>query len=130
MQRRQHHYSSSPWLTLLASLSLSAFTWAQGVPEKGFRLMAAQTGGNCLACHTVPGQLGSNSSFGPSLQKIAQRYRSQELRQWVTDARQIQPGTLMPPFGTTADTRQPIRAQPILSPEEIGHIVAALETLK
>jgi sulfur-oxidizing protein SoxX len=115
---------------LLACLSAAATVWAQGASEQGFRLMSAQTGGNCLACHTVPGLNGSNSTFGPSLQKVALRYSSTELRQWVTDARQIKTDTLMPPFGTTTGTLRAIRAQPILSPEEIGLIVAALETLK
>jgi sulfur-oxidizing protein SoxX len=115
---------------LFFGLFMTFSAWAQSSAEKGLRLMSAQTGGNCLACHTVPGQPGSNSTFGPSLQKVAQRYSSQELRQWVTDARQIKPGTLMPPFGTTTGTQRAIRAQPILSPEEINHIVAALETLK
>jgi len=130
MHASANHHPGRPWLSLLVNLCLAASAFAQGTPEQGFRLMSAQASGNCLACHSVPGMNGSNSSFGPSLQKVAQRYSSSELRQWVTDARQIKPDTLMPPLGTTVGTLRPIRAQAILSPEDIGHIVAALETLK
>lgn len=115
---------------MLASLLLTAPVWAQGSADQGFKLMATITGGNCLACHTLPGQPGSNSTLGPSLGKVGLRYSAAELRQWVTDARQIKADTLMPPFGTTSGTRQAIRSQAILSPEEISHVVAALETLK
>lgn len=114
----------------LLSLCAVAPAWAQGSPELGFKLMASMSGGNCLACHTVPGQAGNNSTFGPSLQEVARRYNAEELRQWVTDARQIKPGTLMPPFGTTTGTRRAIRSQAMLSPEEISDVVAALQTLR
>lgn len=86
--------------------------------------------GNCIACHALPGQTGILSTFGPSLEKVATRYGFDELRQWVTDARKVKPDTLMPPFGTTQGTNAPLRAQSILSDEQILHVVAALQTLK
>lgn len=116
-------------LTLAFAL-LAGAAWGQGSAEQGFRLMNSMSGGNCLACHTVPGQKGSASTFGPNLQRVAQRYTSEELRQWVTDARRINPDTLMPPMGTTAGTQRAIVAQAILSAEDIEHIVAALQTLR
>lgn len=101
-----------------------------GVAERGFRIMADGTGGNCLACHALPGQQGVPSTFGPALDKVGSRYSAEALRQWVTDARQIRPGTLMPPFGTTARTHLPVVARAILTDEEIHHVVAALQTLR
>jgi L-cysteine S-thiosulfotransferase len=103
---------------------------AQAVPEQGFRIMNAGNTGNCIACHTLPGQTGIASSFGPALEKVASRYNPEELRQWVSDARKIKPNTLMPPFGTTQGTNSSVRAQSILSDEQIAHVVAALLTLK
>jgi sulfur-oxidizing protein SoxX len=126
----QRSISALSLLPVLGSLFAATPLWAQGSPEQGFKLMAAQSGGNCLACHSVPGQSGSQSTFGPALNHVAQRYSAAELRQWVSDARQIKPDTLMPPFGTTAGTQRALRSQPMLSAEEIGHVVAALETLK
>ena len=103
---------------------------AQGTPEQGFRLMAAGSAGNCVACHTWAGQASIASTFGPALNKVGTLYSATELRQWVTDARVIKPGTLMPPFGTTQGTHAPILSQPLLSFEDIGHVVAALQTLR
>lgn len=108
----------------------TASAWAQGSAEQGFRLMAAGSAGNCVVCHSMPGASGPPSTFGPALHQVGTRYSAQELRQWVTDARLIKPATLMPPFGTTQGTHSPMLAQPLLSAEDIGHVVAALQTLR
>ncbi len=103
---------------------------AQGIAEQGFRIMNAGSSGNCIACHALPGHTGIASTFGPSLEKVAGRYSSDQLRQWVSDARKIKPNTLMPPFGTTEGTNGSVRAQSMLNEEQIDHVVAALLTLK
>ena len=112
----------------------TATAWAQGSAEKGFRLMAAGAAGNCVVCHSMPAvsgpASGPASTFAPALHQVGARYSAQELRQWVTDARLIKPGTLMPPFGTTQGTKAPMLSQPLLNPEEIDHVVAALQTLR
>ena len=114
-------------ITLLLTVTCAA---AQGAPEQGFRIMNAGNTGNCIACHALPGQTGLVSTFGPALEKVASRYSPEELRQWVSDARKIKPNTLMPPFGTTQGTNASVRAQSMLSDEQIAHVVAALLTLK
>jgi L-cysteine S-thiosulfotransferase len=98
--------------------------------EQGFRIMATGNLGNCLACHALPGQTDVRSTFGPALGQVASRYNASTLRQWVTDARQIKPDTLMPPFGSTAGTNAAVRSQPMLTEEQIAHVVAALLTLQ
>jgi L-cysteine S-thiosulfotransferase len=115
---------------VLACALLAGTASAQSTAEQGFRIMSSGPMGNCVACHTVPGQTGVASTFGPALSQVGARYSADELRQWVTDARLIKPDTLMPPFGTTTGTKEPIRAQSILSFDEIGHVVAALQTLR
>ena len=117
------------WAGCLLMMVASAAS-AQGTPEQGFRLMAAGSAGNCVACHTWAGQSGIASTFGPALSKVGTLYSAAELRQWVTDARVIKPATLMPPFGTTQGTNSPILSQPLLGFEDIGHVVAALQTLR
>ena len=126
----QTQYTPGVWagaITLLLSVTCAS---AQTAPEQGFRIMNAGNAGNCIACHTLPGQTGIASTFGPSLEKVAGRYSAEELRQWVNDARKLKPHTLMPPFGTTQGTNSSMRAESILSDEQIGHVVAALLTLK
>lgn len=114
----------------LTALLMMNHSLAQSAPEQGFRIMNAGNAGNCIACHALPGQTGLVSTFGPALDKVATRYNPEELRHWVTDARKLKPNTLMPPFGTTQGTNASVRAQSILSDEQIAQVVAALLTLK
>ena len=116
-------------LTLACVAWLAPVTlWAQDAVILGLRLMANRNTGNCIACHTLPGQAGGRSDFGPALDKVGTRYDAQTLRQWITDARLIKVDTLMPPFGTLQGTRQPNSTQPILSAEQINQVVAALQS--
>ena len=98
--------------------------------EQGFRIITTGTLGNCVACHALPGQRDVASTFGPSFDKIGTRHDAASLRQWVTDARQVKPGTLMPPFGTTLGTSASVRVQAILNEDQINLVVAALQTLR
>ena len=122
--------TSAVLMVVLAFFSGINLATAQSLPEQGFRIINTGNTGNCIACHALPGQTGLVSTFGPALHAVASRYNPQELRQWVTDARKIKPDTLMPPFGTTQGTNAAVRAQSILSEEQIAHVVAALLTLK
>ena len=124
--RRQWLLGGAAWAAWL----LAGLACAQDAVAPGFRLMVSMSGGNCLACHALPGQAGIASTFGPSLQGVGRRYNAEELRQWVSDARKIRPDTLMPPFGTTEGTHMANRTQAILNAEEIGLIVAALQTFR
>ena len=100
------------------------------MPEQGFRIITTGTLGNCVACHALPGQRDVPSTFGPSFDKVGGRLNAAALRLWITDARQMKPDTLMPPFGTTQGTNNSVRAQAMLSEEQIEHVVAALQTLR
>jgi hypothetical protein len=52
------------------------------------------------------------------------------LRQWVSDARSLKPGTLMPPFGSLEGTLLSSPAKPILTAGQIEQVVEALKTLR
>lgn len=96
---------------------------AQGVSTaQGWRILFDQRLGNCVACHSIPDvqgrKTGIQSTFGPALDGVASRLQGDHLRQWVVDARRINPDTLMPPFGL------------ILSAEQIEDALAALQTLR
>lgn len=116
---------------LAAVLALVApLVGAQGVAAEGLRIMTTGSLGNCVACHALPGQKDIPSTFGPSLSGVGARYDATQLRQWVTDARLVKPDTLMPPFGTTQGTNASVRAQSMLTPEQIDQVVEALAMLK
>jgi sulfur-oxidizing protein SoxX len=112
------------------ALALGGAAQAQSTAELGLRAITDRSQGNCLACHTVPGQTGLLSNFGPSLAGVGARYSADQLRQWVMDARVLKPDTLMPPFGTTAGTHLAVQARALLSAEQIEQVVAALQTLR
>lgn len=90
--------------------------------QQGWRIVFDQRLGNCAACHSIPDQKGAKagiqSTFAPALDGVATRYSPAQLRQWVVDARLINPNTLMPPFGQ------------ILTPQQVTEVLAALQTLR
>lgn len=106
---------------LLYFLSMTTEAQAADVTS-GWRILLEQRLGNCVACHSIPNEQGKKtgvqSTFAPALDGVASRYNPEMLRQWVVDARKINPDTLMPPFGL------------ILSPEQIRDALAALQTLR
>ncbi len=115
-------------LCCLSVLTSAHIACAQPSAEQsvasGFRIMADQRLGNCMACHSVPDaqgkKTGVQSTFAPPLDGVASRYNAATLRQWVADARLINPQTLMPPFA----------ANNILNNEQIDDVLTALGTLK
>jgi sulfur-oxidizing protein SoxX len=113
-------------LLLGAALSMPLLSQQQDVTpaQRGFRIIADQRLGNCMACHSMPDaegkKVGIQSTFAPPLDGVAVRYNEATLRQWVDDARKINPQTLMPPFATSG----------ILSAAQIDDVLAALLSLK
>jgi sulfur oxidation c-type cytochrome SoxX len=89
---------------------------------QGWRILFDQRLGNCAACHSIPDQNGAKSgiqsTFAPALDGVASRYSTAQLRQWVVDARKINPNTMMPPFGQ------------MLAPQQVTDVLAALQTLR
>lgn len=89
---------------------------------QGWRILFDQRLGNCVACHSIPNhqgvKSGIQSTFAPALDGVASRLEADMLRQWLVDARAINPDTLMPPFGL------------ILSADQIEDTLAALQTLR
>jgi sulfur oxidation c-type cytochrome SoxX len=89
---------------------------------QGWRILFDQRLGNCAACHSIPNEKGQKtgiqSTFAPALDGVAARYSQEQLRQWVVDARKINPNTLMPPFGA------------MLSEQQVTDVLAALQTLR
>src|SRR2546427_1134459 len=94
----------------------------KGDPRQGRELFMARTKGPCTGCHLIPGgDVWPAGSVGPDLSVLGdRRLPNQYLFEFIWDARVFLPNTSMPPWGMAG----------ILSPEEIVHIVAFLQTLK
>jgi sulfur-oxidizing protein SoxA len=93
-----------------------------GDPKKGRALFRARAKGPCTGCHLIPGDdVWPAGNVGPDLSVIADRKLPDAyLYQQIYDARLVFPNTSMPPWGATG----------ALTPEEIVHLVAFLQTLK
>ena len=76
-------------------------------------------GGNCLACHSMPGGV-SPGNIGPPLIAMQARFpKRQALYEQIYDATQINPDSRMPPFGK----------HQILTKTDINAVVDYLYTL-
>ena len=94
----------------------------------GFEIMTSRQTGNCIACHALPGVEGLVSTFGPPLKGVARKWTRAELTQWVKDARQMNPQTLMPPFGATEGLTKAKPPRAILSDAQISEVVDTLQS--
>ena len=90
----------------------------QGDPAKGAKL--ANSKGRCLSCHIMGPDFDQGGDVGPNLSNYSNLKRSRAYSfQQIWDARAHNPNTLMPPLGTND----------LLSPQQVMHLVAYLETL-
>ncbi len=122
---------------LLSSMNLSAqqIEFEQRVTSMpGWKIMQDGRLGNCITCHTI--QLSEKSvkekqgNFAPALSKVGAKYTPDQLRQWVTDARRINPETLMPPYGSQVGINNPNVLKPLLDSQQINDVVDVLVMLK
>jgi len=94
----------------------------KGNPRQGRELFMSRTKGPCTGCHLIPGDdIWPAGSVGPDLSVIGdRRLPDQYLFDFIWDARVVLTNPTMTPWGTVG----------IVSPEEVVHIVAFLQTLK
>lgn len=92
----------------------------KGDPENGKKLATnRKRGGSCLACHIMP-DASLPGNIGPDLSFIGMWKRPDDyLFNYIYDARQFNPNTIMPPWGTHG----------LFSKDEIKDLVAYLKTL-
>jgi sulfur-oxidizing protein SoxA len=93
-----------------------------GDPKRGRALFLNRAKGPCTGCHLVPGgDVWPAGSVGPDLSTLGDRKLPDAyLYQQLWDPRVIFPNTVMPAWG----------AQGVFTPDELGHLVAYLQTLR
>ena len=125
------------WIAFVSLLSPSNLCAQSVEATEGLRIMADRNTGNCVSCHEIPAWKDSTQSanrltlqgnFGPSLQGVGSRYKKEQLRQWIVDARVIHPNTLMPPYGSTERLTLPARQENLLTQKQIDAVVDTLTT--
>lgn len=109
---------------------LSGFT---GALAEGQRIFAERESGHCVICHSVASlDIPFQGTVGPDLSNIGARLSKGQLRLRIVDMSMIMPDTIMPPYYRITDLHQVAReyeGEPVLSSEEIEHLVAYLSSL-
>ncbi|WP_346619897.1 c-type cytochrome [Blastococcus montanus] len=93
-------------IAALSACTVSPTGDPDGSVEAG-RVLLREYG--CVACHQVPGVPGPQGQVGPPLGSIAERRTvagtlpntPENLRSWIQDPQEINPGSLMPDVGVT-----------------------------
>ena len=125
------------WIAFVSLLGSSSLCAQSVEATEGLRIMADRNTGNCVSCHEIPAWKDSTQSanrltlqgnFGPSLKGVGSRYKKEQLRQWIVDARVIHPNTLMPPYGSTERLTLPGRQENLLTQKQIDAVVDTLTT--
>jgi L-cysteine S-thiosulfotransferase len=97
----------------------AAPTAASSPGAEGRAIALNRTKGNCAVCHAIP-DVEFHGDIAPPLVAMKQRFPDREkLHAQVFDATQLNPSSIMPPFG---------RHQ-ILTPDELDKVVDWLMTL-
>jgi sulfur-oxidizing protein SoxX len=106
----------------------------QGDAAEGRKIAVHRKKGNCLACHRMPiPEEADHGNAGPNLEGVASRLNEAQLRMRVVDPKQINPDTMMPAFHKTEGLHRVMKkfaGKPILTAQEVEHVVAYLKTLK
>jgi sulfur-oxidizing protein SoxX len=107
-----------------------------GNAEAGRKTFIDRSLGNCLACHTVSALSSElfHGTVGPSLDGVASRWSTSQLRAIVVNAKEVfGPATVMPGFYTLAvgtGVAKAHQGKTILTAQQVEDIVAFLGTLK
>lgn len=114
----------------------ASLTGKPGDPAMGRKFFVNKKLGNCLACHANKDMSKElfHGEVGPSLDGVASRWKPEQLRAIVVDAKAVfGPETVMPGFYSLhvgKNVRKDLVGKPILSADQVESIVAYLGTLK
>jgi sulfur-oxidizing protein SoxX len=101
--------------------------------ENGRKIVEDRTVSACLLCHSGPFPAPHlQGNIGPSLDGVADRMSTDQIRRRIVDPSRFNPDTVMPAYGKIDGLHrvgQQWRGNPILTPEQIEDVVAFLATL-
>jgi sulfur-oxidizing protein SoxX len=116
---------------LMLSLSLQGEGRGEGDPTRGRELVIGRET-NCVLCHDVPG-VKNAGNLGPPLGGVGSRLDAAQLRLRIEDSTRLNPETIMPSYHRVEGLQRVARelqGKPILTAQEVEHVVSYLETLK
>ena len=117
---------------------IQPLTGTPGDAAKGRAIVANRQVGLCLLCHTGPfPEERFQGNIAPSLAGAGARWSEAQLRLRVSDARRLNPDSIMPAYYLTrsdADAAARVGAawkgKPVLDAQQIEDVVAFLSTLR
>lgn len=114
----------------------ASLSGAPGNAEDGAKVFASRKLGNCLACHVNAAMADQlfQGNVGPSLVGVGSRWKPEELRAIVADAKHVfGDQTVMPGFyslNVGINVRKDLVGKTILDAQQVEDVVAYLATLK
>jgi L-cysteine S-thiosulfotransferase len=127
-------------LSLLASTAAaddaipSSLTGATGDPALGRKIVLDRQVGLCLLCHSGPfPEQRFQGDLAPDLTGVGARLSAGQIRLRIVDPGRVNPQTIMPAYFRTDGLNRvapAYRGKPVLTAEQIEHVVAFLVTLK
>jgi len=107
---------------------------ASGDAARGRALIVARDAANCVLCHAVTDPaVHYSGNVGPSLDGVARRLTTAQLRLRVADILRANPDSVMPGYYRTENldrVASVYRGKPVLDAGQVEDIVAYLATLK
>ncbi len=107
---------------------------ARGDAARGRALIVARDAANCVLCHAVPDPaVRFSGNVGPSLDGVARRLTTAQLRLRIADNLRVNPDSVMPGYYRDEGldrVASAYRGKPILDAGQVEDIVAYLATLK
>ena len=111
-----------------------SLTGVPGDPARGRAIVVDRTRGLCILCHSGPfPEVALQGNLSPDLAGTGSRWSTGQLRLRIVDGRRLNPGTIMPAYGTTVGLSRvgaTWQGRTILEPSEIEDVVAYLTTLR
>ena len=114
----------------------NSLSGAPGDAAEGRKTFADRSLGNCLACH-VNSDLSDqlfHGDVGPSLNGVAERWKPEQLRTIIVNAKEVfTDRTIMPGFYSLdvgENVRKDLIGKTILTAQQVEDVVAYLTTLK
>lgn len=112
-----------------------SLTGTPGDVGKGKKAAINRKKGNCMACHKVSvlSDVPYHGDVAPTLDGVAERYTSSQLRMMIVDQKKYFPDTIMPAMYRKAGlhrVQKKWQGKTILSAQEVEDVLAFLLTLK
>jgi sulfur-oxidizing protein SoxX len=112
----------------------SSLTGAAGDPALGRKIVLDRQVGLCLLCHSGPfPEERFQGDLAPDLTGVGARLSAGQIRLRIVDPGRVNPQTIMPAYFRTDGLNRvapAYRGKPVLTAEQIEHVVAFLVTLK